>query len=277
MKANRTGLLVFRWVWTAFVVFATSAPYLANFLFRPAHYHYTWILPPYPEDAFAYMAWSQQAAHGHWLFQLKYTALPHSPFLFHPFFLICGWLSWLLPYKIGIIFWVVKGIGTALFLLIFFKYSDYLGLTKVQSVISSVLVGITSGFGGLLVGFGLADRTGNFFGRPFDTGGKYLLVITMEPAISVFTDADSAGYLLARPRNAGRAKGILMVQWTGDRCSGVDPSLLVATAVFLCCTRHTGTKKSRGNRVSMPIFGGCASIRGVRRRSHKASAAGCAA
>jgi len=156
-KVTRTGLAVFRWIWTACIVFATSVPYLLNFFSTPAHHHYTWIMPPYPEDSLAYMAWSQQAAHGSLLFQVKYTALPQSPFLFHPFFLICGWLSWLLGCDIGIVHWVLKAVGTALFLITFFKYTDYLRLSGFQSIAASILVGISSGLGSLSVFSGFAN------------------------------------------------------------------------------------------------------------------------
>ena len=71
------GLRAFRVCWIAFMIVATSLPYVLNWLSAPPGYHYTWILPPYPEDSFGYMAWSQQAARGSLLFRLKYTALPH--------------------------------------------------------------------------------------------------------------------------------------------------------------------------------------------------------
>src|ERR1700719_25120 len=87
------GLTVFRFFWTGFVVMVTSAPYLCNAASAPPGSHYTWIIPPCPDDLLAYAAWAQQAAHGAWLFKLKFTALPHHGFFFNPFFLICGWLA----------------------------------------------------------------------------------------------------------------------------------------------------------------------------------------
>src|ERR1700691_1118397 len=87
-KSGPTGLRGFRTGWTAFMVLATSIPYLLNWRDTPPGRLYTWILPPYPEDSFAYQAWAQQAAHGALLFRDKYTALPHAAFLFHPFFLV---------------------------------------------------------------------------------------------------------------------------------------------------------------------------------------------
>ena len=144
------GLSWFRFAWTVLLVVATSAPYLWNWLSTPAGFHYTWILPPYPDDSFGYAAWAQQAAHGAWLFKIKYTALPHSAFFFHPFFLICGWMSALFSCDIGIVFWVVKALGVVLFLRVFYRYIDYLGFGTVSSIASSVLVGVSSGFGGII-------------------------------------------------------------------------------------------------------------------------------
>lgn len=54
----------FRVGWTVFMVLATSLPYWLNYFSTPAGCEYTWIMPPYPEDSFGYMAWAGPAAHG---------------------------------------------------------------------------------------------------------------------------------------------------------------------------------------------------------------------
>jgi len=161
---NCAGLNAFRLGWIIFMALATSAPYLLNFFSTPAGCHYTWILPPYPEDSFGYMAWAQQAAQGHLLFQLKFTALPHSAFLFHPFFLVAGWLSRLFAGNVGFTLFVLKEVGVVFFLLTFFKYADYLGLNRFQSTVATILVGVSYGLGGLLACFGLADPSSRFSG-----------------------------------------------------------------------------------------------------------------
>ena len=145
------GITPFRFAWTAFIVLATSAPYLFGWLSTPPGFHYTWILPPYPEDSFAYMSWSRQSAFGAWLFKIKYTALPHQAFLFNPFFLVCGWISSIFSGNIGIVFLVVKAMGVILFFMAFYKYADYLGLGVSQSIAASLLLGVSSGFGGILI------------------------------------------------------------------------------------------------------------------------------
>jgi hypothetical protein len=151
------GLTVFRWSWITFLVVLTSAPYLINWWSTPPGHQFTWIIPPYPQDSFGYRTWAQQAAHGAWLFKIKYTALPHSAFLFNPFFLICGWISALLRLDIGVLFLVVKAMGTVLLLATFYRYTDYLRLNPTQSVAAAILLGVSSGLGGILAVLGFAS------------------------------------------------------------------------------------------------------------------------
>ncbi len=132
------------------MVLATSLPYLWNYFARPPGSRYAWILPPFRDDAYGYMAWSQQAAHGAVLFKLKFTALPQTAFLFQPFFLVCGWASRLTGANLGPVHLVAKEIGVVLFFLLFYRYTDYLRLSAFQSLLASVLVGISSGVGGAM-------------------------------------------------------------------------------------------------------------------------------
>ena len=62
-------LRAFRGIWIAFMVAVTSFPYLSNFLNAPAGYHYTWILPPYPEDSLAYQVWRNRPPTGNCCFR----------------------------------------------------------------------------------------------------------------------------------------------------------------------------------------------------------------
>src|SRR5271165_1515550 len=150
IELSRAGLRLFRRAWTAWMVIATTLPYLWNYMVRPQGTRYAWILPPSRDDSYGYMAWSQQAAHGALLFKLKFTALPHTPFLFQPFFLICGWASRFTGANLGVVHLVAKEIGVVLFFLLFYRYTDYLRLGALQSLVASVLVGISSGVGGEL-------------------------------------------------------------------------------------------------------------------------------
>lgn len=133
--------------WTAFILALTVAPYLLAWRAAPAGFHFTWVLPPYPEDGFSYLAWSRQAWEGRWLFSLKYTALPHAPFLFQPFFLICGLLARATGLELGVVHLLMKSAGVVAFFAVLFKYLEFLRFDRVQSTIAAVLVGVSSGFG----------------------------------------------------------------------------------------------------------------------------------
>ena len=139
----------FRRAWTGFILVLTVLPYLANFWLTPKGETYTWILPPYPADAYAYRAWAKQAYDGHWLFSLKFTALPHRPFLFLPFFLAAGRLARLSGADIGLVHLFLKSVGVVFFFWAFFGFLRHLKLTPRQSIAAAVFAGISSGFGGL--------------------------------------------------------------------------------------------------------------------------------
>src|SRR5581483_11002290 len=151
------SLTKFRWWWTLFMVALTSAPYVMNWWSTPPGYHYLWILPPYPEDSFGYMAWARQAADGALLLKLKYTALPHAPFLFHPLFLVCGWLSALFSCDVAMVFFWMKALGVVIFLNAFYRYSDFLGLSAGESIVATILLGISSGLGGIFMLIGITN------------------------------------------------------------------------------------------------------------------------
>ncbi|HUJ10703.1 MAG TPA: hypothetical protein VL171_11810 [Verrucomicrobiae bacterium] len=164
MRIN--SLRCWRWTWVAFMVVATSVPYLVNYLLTPRGFHYTWIVPPFPQDSLGYQAWSEQAARGSLLFKIKYTAIPHSPFLFHPLFLACGLISSLLGCEIGVVHFFVKAVGVVLFFWVFFWYIDYLQLNRLQSIIATILVGVSSGCGWLTLKLGFVPDS--IFSGPID-------------------------------------------------------------------------------------------------------------
>ena len=157
---------MWRSVWIALMVLVTSLPYLINYFYTPTGFHYTWIIPPYPQDSLGYRAWSEQAARGALLFKIKYTALPHAPFFFHPLFLLCGFVSSLLGCDVGLVLFFAKAVGVVLFFWAFFRYVDYLNLNPLQSIIATVLVGVASGFGWLALKLGV--QADSIFTAPID-------------------------------------------------------------------------------------------------------------
>lgn len=139
----------FRLAGTALLLIATTAPYVVAWLRTPPGAVFTWILPPYPEDSLAYQAWVRQAMDGHLLFSLKYTAQPHAPFLFQPFFLLAGALARATGWSPGLTLLVLKTVGVALFLHVFFAFLAFLRMPRARAHLAAVLVGTSSGVGGL--------------------------------------------------------------------------------------------------------------------------------
>ncbi len=140
----------FLFAWAAFLVLLTTAPYLAAWWLTPKGWTYSWILPPYPADSYAYRAWAKQAFDGAWLFSLKFTSHPNRPFLFLPFFALAGRLARAAGADIGLTLLVLKAVGTGLFCRAFAALLRRLRFSRAQSTAACVFAGVASGAGGLL-------------------------------------------------------------------------------------------------------------------------------
>lgn len=138
-----------RAAWAAAAVVLTSLPYLAARLHTPAGASYSWILPPYPTDSLAYFSWVKEAQFGAWLFKLKYTIAHQRSGMFHPLFLIAGWICRLTGWSAGFCVFVLRGVGTALFALSLERLLRRLPLSASERPLAFALVLFSSGFGGL--------------------------------------------------------------------------------------------------------------------------------
>lgn len=139
----------FRLAWAGFILLLTLLPYAVNACHTPPGQVYTWIIPPYPADAYAYRAWAMQAYNGRWLFSLKFTARPNPAVLFLPFFLAAGKLARLSGADIGLVFLLMKSVGVCVFFAAFYAFLRQWRLSPTQSVAASVFVGVAAGLGGL--------------------------------------------------------------------------------------------------------------------------------
>ena len=124
---------------------------LVNWRDAPPGRHYTWILPPYPEDSFAYQAWAQQAAHGRCCSAINTRRCRTRRFCFHPFFLVSGWIGALTGGEMGVIFLFLKTIGVVLFFVVFFQLPGF-------SRIEQNSIGQCDGAGGNIIGVRRIDH-----------------------------------------------------------------------------------------------------------------------
>ena len=137
------------------MVVATSLPYLAlwldadRFSGEPGSV-YTWILPPYPEDGLAYLAWIKQAAQGALLFHVKFTQLAHGAVLFHPVFLLSGWLARLGGLDAGVALFLVRALAVAGFLGMLHRFGRLFPLSQAEHRLFLALAVCSSGLGFLV-------------------------------------------------------------------------------------------------------------------------------
>ncbi len=133
-----------------FLMALTSVPYLILYFSTPLAPHsvYDWILPPYPEDGLAYLAWVKQAASGAILFKVQYSAIAQPALIFQPFFLVAGWLSALTHLSAGVILFWMRLAGILLFVHLLVRFLRDLELPPHLVWGACALVCLTTGMGG---------------------------------------------------------------------------------------------------------------------------------
>ena len=146
------------------VVAVSSIPYLWAFASRNAFTDtaaYTWIVPPYPEDGLGYLAWTKQAQNNGIFFKVKYTALPQRADIFNPYFLLAGQISRAAHCQPGFSLFILRIAATIGFLFIARWFAGLFCRSRRQVWLCLLLLGFSSGFGGLLSPFtaiGSADQ-----------------------------------------------------------------------------------------------------------------------
>jgi hypothetical protein len=145
--------------WVVALVACTALPYV-YLSARTAHYadaqaHFNWIIPPYPEDSHSYAAWVEQASSGAWLLQVKYTGIDHAAAVFHPLFLLVGWLSAATGLDASQSLFMARLLGVLLFSAALLSFLRRLPLGPRGSWIALWLIALSSGAGILAARLGL--------------------------------------------------------------------------------------------------------------------------
>jgi hypothetical protein len=90
---------------------------------------------------------------GGWLFSMKYTALPHAPFLFQPFFLLVGLLARITGAAPPVANLLAKAIGTVLFGHVWFRFVRAFQLGRAEAWFATAMMAFASGLGGWIALF----------------------------------------------------------------------------------------------------------------------------
>jgi len=136
-----------RWSYSSLLALVSFLPYFIAWARRPSAALYDWLIPPYPEDGLAYLAWVRQAANGALLFKLKYTALRQHAVIFQPLFLIAGWLCRFFAISPGFSLFLLRIVGIAIFSAALHRLLAQLELSSRARRFSLALVAASSGVG----------------------------------------------------------------------------------------------------------------------------------
>ena len=102
-----------------------------------------------------------------------------------------------------------KSVGVVIFFVTFFKYSDFLGLNRVESIVASLLTGVSAGLGGLFISLRSWKPVAIFSVGFVDAGDGYFRVSVMESAVSLLAGRDGADDLTGWIGAAGTGANLI--------------------------------------------------------------------
>ncbi len=159
-----------RWHQTGLVIIAlwlaTSAPQIAGWLNQSDAQRYLARIPSNPSDTAAYYSDIEQARQGRWLFANQLTSEPQRPSLFHPLWLVTGWLAARGHLTTPVAFQAVRLIALALFVIVLDSIISQIFGRRRHQLIALAIVTTSSGLGWLVAGQTFNGRA--ILGAPVD-------------------------------------------------------------------------------------------------------------
>jgi hypothetical protein len=154
-RAGKTGVVVNRreWRWVVLVtlvlVIASSLPYVAAWMARPAGTHFTGLLIN-PLDGHSYIAKMRQGLDGSWRFRLAFTPEPQEGaylFLLH---IALGHVARCTGLPLIAVYHGARVLACVVLLLVAYRFIASLGGERGQRQLALLLVGVSSGLGWLV-------------------------------------------------------------------------------------------------------------------------------
>jgi hypothetical protein len=154
-RAGKTGEVVNRreWRWVVLVtlvlVIASSLPYVAAWMIRPAGTHFTGLLVN-PLDGHSYIAKMRQGLDGSWRFRLAFTPEPQEGaylFLLH---IALGHVARWTGLPLIALYHGARVLAGVVLLLVAYRFIASLGGERGQHRLALLLVGVSSGLGWLV-------------------------------------------------------------------------------------------------------------------------------
>lgn len=122
-------------------------PHLIGFLNQDSNLRFTYIAGGFYQDEFSYFAWVKQAMEGHSLFKILFTTEAHPALIFHPVFLIIGFVQNITKIPLSILWYLGSVMANIFFLASLYVFiKKFVQVTYVRVLAFAIIV-FGAGFG----------------------------------------------------------------------------------------------------------------------------------
>lgn len=134
------------------VVLIASIPYIYGYFTAPQGAFYTGIHTVNMGDTYSYLSWQEQAREGHILFKELYAVESQSAVIFHPLFLIMGWVGWLTGLSNIFVFHIFRVILGFIFLIVVYRFISRFFSDPMWRKVCFYIILFGAGFGWIVSG-----------------------------------------------------------------------------------------------------------------------------
>lgn len=128
----------------------SSAPYVLGWVFAGTQHTYLAMNPIAPADTNVYFSFIEQARQGNVLLRNLHTGEPQNGSLFHPLWLVLGWLAGVFRLSVPVVFHLARVALGAIFLFVVYHTLMRVCTSPRQRNLAFVLIAFSSGIGAFL-------------------------------------------------------------------------------------------------------------------------------
>lgn len=129
------------------VLVLTNIPYIVGLATAGKDYRYLGLYPMGPADTNVYFSFMKQAAQGNVFIENLHTSEPQNGSIFHPLWLVLGWIAGLFRLSIPVVFHVARIVMGIVFILVAYAFIGEVFSDRRRRAIALVLFAFASGIG----------------------------------------------------------------------------------------------------------------------------------
>ncbi|MBI4415039.1 MAG: hypothetical protein HY566_02255 [Candidatus Kerfeldbacteria bacterium] len=206
------------------VIVLTNIPYVVGPATAGKDYRYLGLYPMGPADTNVYFSFMKQAAQGHVFIENLHTSEPQDGSIFHPLWLVLGWIAGLFRLSIPVVFHVARVVAGVFFLLVAYAFIGEAFNDRRRRIIALVLLAFASG-------------VGTFFSIGI-SGSNPTQILLLWPADQWVTESNTFMTLMHSPLFILSQLLLLMIFWLNLRDDRRTPIWYLGTLVALLALLH---------------------------------------